>query len=73
MLGDRIRSFLEETSAHGLSHTVTEKKKERAFWIGICIAVYACLLYVTGNIVFEYLKHVKGKSLMVECLEGREK
>ena len=61
MIGDRIRTFLEGTSAHGLPQTVATDRKERVFWILICIAIYAYLLYITGNIVLDYYKHDKGR------------
>ena len=65
MIGDRVRSFLEGTTAHGLPRTVATDRKERVFWIVICIAIYAFLLYMTGNIVHDYYKHVKGKRFTV--------
>ena len=65
MLGERVRDFLESTSAHGLPKTTSKSKKEKFFWIFVCLGVYATVFFVTGEIVYEYFRRAKGTHVYV--------
>ena len=69
MISERIHEFLEATSAHGLPRTITKNRKEKLFWICVCTAVYATVIYITGSIIHEYFMHAKGCSWKAICGE----
>ena len=59
-------TFLERTTAHGLSQLIAESRERRWFWRLICLGAYISMLYSTVVIIQHYMDPNNLKTTITE-------